>query len=184
MRKNYLTKFPISVRQKRHTRDNSITGVTRHHKEEMCFDFKSRYGYFSVDRKNNIVFLIHLVDRKRKKNIIIKIAKQYIYDSLLLSLLYRPIRRDVSRNEKIHVRKNIKTLQDEKIMNDLTIGEIRERFLTVKNELAGFIDDSPTETKQRTAELQMERLLEQEWKIKLLSNISQSEQTIKKLKIQ
>ena len=97
--------------------------------------------------------------------------------------MHRPIRRDPSRNKNFYTHNNLPVLIDEAERNKLTVGDIKERFLTVKKEIAGFIDDSPTETKKRTAELQLERLIEQEWKINLLSEIAESEKIIKNLKI-
>lgn len=167
----YLTKFPIGIRKKKHDRANSITGEVKHFNETNCYDFISKYGYFAIDHKNNVTFTISLVDRERKCTYNIKIAKQYLYDSLLLNLQYRPIVRKGSRTEKFYAHKHIKTILAEIQMNDLTPLQIKERYLRVKDGLEEYIKITPDDTYKRTAELQLERLISQQWKMELLNDI-------------
>ena len=175
---SYLTKFPISIRKKKHSRVNSITGETKNYEETPCYDFTTRYGYFTLDRRNNIKFIITLVDRKKKCNYIIKVAKVYLYESLLLNLMYRPIRKEQDYN--LYVHPNIKSLKPEFEMNKLTPLQIKERYQSAKESLEKIIENNSREKNIRTAEIQLEKLIGQQWKMELLYNIYMSEKEIEK----
>ena len=179
----FLTKFPIVVSEKRHDRVNAINGEKKQYKEHICRQFTSRYGYFAVDRANNVNFMITLVDLKKGKNIIVKISKQHVYDSLLLFLQHRPIKKSKKQTEQLYIKDNKKLVYDNnKLYND-TIENIKKRYYDIKNDLEGFIADTPNENMKRRAELQLNRLLEQQWKMELLGSIDQSEQVLKKISI-
>lgn len=172
----FLTKFPVSITEKKHSIENPRTGNTIHYDSEISHAFATKYGYFDVDRKNNVTFIITLVDRTNEINYTIKVAKQYIYDSLMLFLQYRPVERKPWRTKNFYVHNNIGPLIPEAEMNKLTPPEIKERYMLAKGKLENFINDTPDETRKRTAELQLERMIIQQWKMELLHSIYVAEQ--------
>lgn len=176
--KTFLTKFSLSIREKQHSKINNINGNIKHFKDKISHRFKTNYGYFALDKKGNVVFTIVLVDKKEKKNYTIKIAKSHIYDSLLLFLQYRPIRRTVKSNKEfyVHNSNNLHNIDDD--FSKLTPPEILERYKNAKSGLEPLIKDESNDIRKRTSELQLNRLIEQQWKIEFLYEIYQSEQLI------
>lgn len=174
----FLSKFPVAIREKKHSKINSINGKIKHFKDKQSFKFKSRYGYFAINSKGNVDFIIVLVDKENKINYKIKIAKQHIYDSLMLFLEYRPIERKTKRNKEFYIHNNNKLYNIDDDFDKLTPPEILERYNNVKNSLVSLIKDNSNDNRKRTAELQLERLIEQNWKMELLYEIYKSEKCV------
>ncbi len=181
----YLTKFPVVVREQKHERENSINGHKTKYESTQSKRFSSHFGFFSIDKGNNVDFVITLKDSRNRRNIYLNIAKQHLYDSLLMFLQYRPIQRASSRTEQLYCKSERlhKLMDHNSEMYNSTITEVRERFDNAKKELGNIIVDSPGPVSKRTAELQLNRLLETQWKMELLSMINESEKKIKEIKI-
>lgn len=174
----FLTKFPISIREKKHSKVHSEKGTIKHYEEKPSRKFDSRYGYFAVDKAGSVRFIIILVDKDNKINYKINIAKQHIYDSLLLFLQYRPIQRASKANKEFFVHKNIKLDDIYGEFSKLTPFQIRKRFEKAKTGLNDIINDESNEVRKRTAELQLKRLLDQNWKMELIYDIYLSEKLV------
>lgn len=181
----YLTKFPVVVKEQKHERVNSINGNKKQFKSTPSRQFASHFGFFSIDKGNNVDFVITLKDLRNKKNYYLVIAKQHIYDSLLTFLQYRPIRRAASRTEQLYCKsERLHKLMDHNgDMYNSSITNAKEQFDNAKKELGDIIVDSPNPISKRTAELQLDRLLGMQWKMELLSMINESKKTIKEIKI-
>lgn len=174
----YLTKFPISIFEKKHSKLSKITGKYTHYKSRNSYAFSSKYGYFKIDKNGSVNFIITLKDSKNKVSYTIKIAKQYLYDSLMLNLLSTPIIRRKERNSKFWVNKKIQKHIPSINMNDMTPSEIMDSYINVKKELESIVKTTNDSKRKRTAEIQLENLLEQNWKAELLFEISMSEKII------
>ena len=175
----YLTKFPISISQKQHNELNPRTGETIYYKSEPCHDFITKYGYFDVDKGGNITFIITLVSIKNEISYTIKIAKQHIYDSLMINLMYKPIRREIERTKNFYVHKSIEGLIDLKEDNKLLPNEIVKKFIQAKEGLEEYVKEVDDEILLDRAHRQLEELIRQQWKMELIHNIRLSEKIIK-----
>lgn len=171
-----LCKFPISVRQKRHATVNRINGHVTHYETTPSYDFYTKYGYLLVDRGNNVNFVITLNNKTEGKTYIVRIAKEYLYDSIMLSLQHGSIKRNAKR--KMFVHKNIKSLDKIKELNNLSPDEIINRFKLVKEEVDKIVPDTSNPTRQRAAEIQSIKLLEQNWKADWFREIINSERLL------
>ena len=175
----YLTKFPISISQKQHNELNPRTGETIYYKSEPCHDFITKYGYFDVDKGGNITFIITLVSIKNEISYTIKIAKQHIYDSLMINLMYKPIARRPERTKNFYVHKSIEGLIDLKEEEHLLPNEIVKKFIQAKEGLEEYVTEVKEEVLLDRAHRQLEELIRQQWKLELIHNIRLSEKIIK-----
>ena len=182
MASNFLTKFPIKISQKKYNEINRINGNERKYEYTKCTDFTKTYGYFSIEKNGHVDFIIKLNDNNKRITYTIVIAKQHLYDSLLLFLQYRPVKRLKERTENFYTKHKISITSNNDLYND-SIQNVKQQYDIAKTELKNIIDDSPDKVRKRTAELQLNRLLEQQWKMDLLSEIHKSQKTIKEISI-
>lgn len=175
----YLTKFGISIREKKYSIENPKQNTFIHFKETPSNRFATKYGYFAVDKKGNINFIISLNDRKSKTIYNIKIAKQHIFQSLLYSLQFKPVRYNKNANENFFTHKDIISLMELEECNDMSLDDIKEQYKKVVSGMKSLIEETDNDVRKRTAELQLENLLKKQAKMEYFYEIRLCEEMLK-----
>lgn len=151
----YIAKFPLNVLQ----RDRG------QYKFEPSRKYQNSYGYLDLTKDNTLRLYLSLTS---KGDVIrVNIAKHYIYDVLLLNLMYRPIPRQSKADDHLWLHSGAKSLKTELIFNQMTPDKIHEVFENTLVGLDSLIKSSP-EKERKTALNQFNKLTTRQWKVDLL----------------
>lgn len=158
----YIAKFPLHVIEKRRKAKN-YSYVSRYNKA---------YGYLDLDKGNQLHLYFSL--SSKKDSLRIDVSKHYIYDTLLLNLMFRPIPRPRTIEDKIWLNPGLRALQPEKRFNDMLPDEMHEMF-EHSLEKMGMLVTNLTEKQGVKARAQFDRLVTVQWKAELLHQLWQAE---------
>ena len=154
----YIAKFPVHVLEKKRS-DVTYKNYSR---------YSLAYGYLELNKANQLHLYFSLASKK--DSLRIDVAKHYLYDTLLLNLIYRPIPRPNKVDNKLWLHPNPKALKTERMFNQMPPDQIHEVFERSLEKMGNLVTNL-TEGQQKKAKAQFDRLTMLQWKADLLYEI-------------
>lgn len=158
----YVAKFPLHVMEK------TRAAATYNSKSR----YSKAYGYLDLDKDNRLQLYFSLVSRK--DSLRINVAKHYLYDTLLLNLMYRPIPRPRTVDDKLWLHPDAKKLRTERRFNQMPPDQIHKVFEHSLEKMGNLVTNL-TGKQQIKARAQFDRLVEVQWKEDLLYTLWEAE---------
>lgn len=163
----YIAKAPIHVLEKE-----------RRETEYKLYSKYKGYAYLAVNG-NRIDF--NIIMSSKKETLKISIARHYLYDMLMFSLMFRKIPRQSHKEDKLWLHPGIRTLKREKDFNQMLPDEMRETFENALGSLGDIVKKSP-EKEQISARIHFDKLVVRAWKADLMSELYNANKFIEKVK--
>lgn len=163
----YIAKSKIHIQTKRigRKRYSSKNGYT---------------GYLYLDVTEDHKINLNLRIKDKRNSIRVNIGKYAVYDMLMYHLSFRPIERP--KGAIVYLNERARALKSETDFGKLTPDQIKKEYEESIEGLKSVIKVGAEPGRIRMAERQLEKLVESNWKIKLLHDIWLAK-NIKKVKI-
>lgn len=153
----YVASFPVFSKIKQHK-----------DREYQWSKYTKQYGYLSLNKSNKLNLIFKLSNTK--ESMIITVPKHYLYDTLLLNLMWRPISRPRTVDNNLWLHPSARKLSTQRKFNDMPpdiLYGVFENCLETMDDLVLNL----TGDQQEKAKKQFDSLQAQQWKAQLLNEM-------------